>query len=193
MKRLLLTFALLLLSAPLGAQDQVTDFPPDVAAWFLNRDGSCVQCSISMCGVWQNVPAASTLLWDTEYGPRVRGGSYPSRVESYCDARKIPVYNVTGEATIDWIKWASKTGRMSAIGCYSNHFQTCLYYNPDPNDLKPWKVKNNWGVSGGDNIRSYNAFTDAQFRKNHLASGRWVVILKAPPPPPLPRYVAWWN
>lgn len=193
-KLLLLLSAIVLMVAGSNckAQDQM-NFPPEVAAWFVNVDGSCVQNSISMCGVWQNCPPASTLLWDTEYGRRVRGGSYPSRVESYCDQRKIPVYNVTGEATMDWMKWASKTGRMSAIGCYSNHFQTLLYYNPDPNDPKPWKVKNNWGVSGGDSVRSYNSFTEAEFKKYHLASGRWCVILKTPPPPPTPRYVAWWQ
>lgn len=188
-----LLLAVALSTTAFAQGDQVTDFPPEVAAWFINKDGSCVQCSIGMCGWWQNKPEATYLLWDTDYGKRVRGGSYPSRVEEYCDRRQIPAYNITGEATIDWIKWASRTGRMSAVGCYSSHFQTCLYWNPDPNDAKPWKIKNNWGVSGSDNVRSYNEFTDAQFRKYHNQSGRWVVILKSPPPPVRPVYVEWWR
>ena len=51
------------------------DVPAEIRRWFRNPDGSCVQCSIGMCGVDQNVPAAASLLWDTDYGPRVRGGS----------------------------------------------------------------------------------------------------------------------
>ena len=55
------------------------DLPPEIRLWFHNPDGSCVQCSIGMCGVDQNVPAAATLLWDTEYGSRERGGSAHAR------------------------------------------------------------------------------------------------------------------
>ena len=72
------------------------DIPPQVRAWYRNPDGSCVQCSIGMCGITQNVPAAYTLLWDTQYGSRVRGGSWPSRVEGYCEDRDIKAFNVTG-------------------------------------------------------------------------------------------------
>jgi hypothetical protein len=146
-----------------------------------------------MCGAWQNVPAAAYLLWDTEFGARVRGGSYPSRVEKYCDARQISAYNVTGSSTYDWMKWAGRNGRMCAIGCYSSHFQTLLWVNPDPTDPKPWKVKNNWNVAGNNNIRAYNEFTEAEFRRHHEASGKWVVILKTPPPPVKPKYLAWWQ
>lgn len=182
----------LLLPGAAAAQDQIT-FPTTESAWFVNRDGSCVQNSLGMCGLWQNTPSATYLLWDTEYGARVRGGSYPSRVEQYCDRRGIPAYNVTGETTIAWMKWASKTNRLCAIGCYPAHFQTLLHYNPDPSDKRPWKVKNNWGVSGSDNVTRYNEFSEDEFRKHHYASGRWVVILKTPPPPARPKYVAWWQ
>jgi hypothetical protein len=181
----------MLLAGSADAQDQLT-FPPKESVWFKNEDGSCVQNSLSMCGLWQNTPQATYLLWDTSYGPRVRGGSYPSRVEKYCDQRRIPAYNVTGSTTFEWMKWASKTNRLCAIGCYSSHFQTLLYFNADPADPRPWKVKNNWGVSGSDNVTRYNEFTDAEFRKHHNASGKWVVILKTPPPPARPKYVAWW-
>jgi hypothetical protein len=186
-----LIFALVASTAgALPAQDQVTDFPADTAKWFINEDGSCVQCSIGMCGSWQNTPSATFLLWDSEYGARVRGGSSPSRVEAYCDRRKIPAYNITGSETYEWMKWASRTGRMSAIGCYSSHFQTLLYHDPAKGE---WYVKNNWGASGGNNIKSHNVFSDAQFRRHHEASGKWVVILKTPPPPMKPLYVAWWK
>lgn len=170
------------------AQDTL-EVPPSVWAWFINRDGSCVQCSIGMCGVWQNTPAATTLLWDTPYGSRVRGGSWPGRVESYCDARRIPAYNVTGSNTWDWMKWASKTGRIAAIGCFGSHFQTLVYYDPRPDVAKPWRVQNNWG---GTFDKPY-AFTESEFRRHHLASGQWVVILKTPSPPALPTYREWWR
>lgn len=173
--------------AAVQGQDQLT-LDPRCCKWFLNTDGSCVQCSISMCGTWQNDPRAATLLFDSDFGPKVRGGSYPSRVEAYSNKRQIPIYNVTGSETIDWIKWASKTGRMSAIGYFSNHFQTCLYHNPDGQDPKPWKIRNNWPGTL-DNAQEYS---EADFRRLHRASGEWVVILKTPSPPHVPLYVKWW-
>ena len=115
MKRLAVAVCLLasLVPEPIGAIEcpdarLAVDLPPQVRRWFRNPDGSCVQCSIGMCGVDQNVPAAATLLWDTEYGRRERGGSGPSRVARYCRERKIRVYNVTGRNTWDWMKWRVK-------------------------------------------------------------------------------------
>src|SRR5210317_1769151 len=92
-----LLFAILIL-LPLGGAVQgqtiecperrlSVDLPRDIRTWFRNPDGSCVQCSIGMCGVDQNVPKAATLLWDTVYGDRERGGSGPSRVARYCTER----------------------------------------------------------------------------------------------------------
>ncbi len=147
-----------------------------------------------MCGLHQNVHAATYALYTTnEYGKAWRGGCYPSRMEAFADARGIPIYNVTGDSTYEWMKWASRTGRMCAIGCFSAHFQTLLWWNPDPADPKPWKIKNNWGVEGKYNVRNWYALSDAEFRRQHEASGKWVVILKGPPPPLKPQYVAWWR
>lgn len=176
-----LIFLLLLLCPSLAMSQDQLNFPKEVRGWFRNPDGSCVQCSIGMCGVWQNVPQATTLLWDTEYGPRVRGGSNPSRVEDYCDRRQIPAYNVTGEPTFRWMKWACKSGRMAAIGAGSSHFQTLVWY-----DGTTWYVCNN---NSTDRIDKY---TDTQFERLHLASGKWVVILKTSPPPSEPVFYKWW-
>jgi hypothetical protein len=116
------------------------DLPAEIRVWYSNPDGSCVQCSIGMCGADQNVPAAATLLWSTEYGPAERGGSGPSRVAAYCEQRGIRAYNVTGQSTWDWMKWASLTGRGAAIGAGRNHFQTLIGYDVDTNT---WFVCNN--------------------------------------------------
>jgi len=70
-------------------------------SYFRNPDGSCVQCSIGMAGAHCNDPNAATLLWDTEYGPAERGGSWPSRVEKYCDKRGIqPIPSLALRSTI---------------------------------------------------------------------------------------------
>ena len=53
------------------------ELPAEVRAWYRNPDGSCVQCSIGMCGADQNCRAAASLLWSSEFGPAVRGGSSP--------------------------------------------------------------------------------------------------------------------
>lgn len=177
---------LVLFAGPILAQDQM-EFPEEVRGWYWNPDGSCVQCSIGMCGVWQNCPQASTLLWTTDaYGRAVRGGSYPSRVEAYADERKIPIYNVTGNDVYDWMKWASDTGRMAAIGCFSRHFQTLVWYDRTDTE-KPWRVCNNNSTSRIDR------YTESEFRRHHEASGKWVVILKTPSPPAKPVYVKWWE
>jgi hypothetical protein len=183
------TLALLSSPRPCSAQDQV-QLPGQVSQWFVNTDGSCVQCSISNCGVWQNDPRASTLLFSTSFGPRVRGGSGPSRVEAYSERRNIPIYNVTGRPTWEWMAWASRTGRMAAIGCFRAHFQTQLYQaTSDPADDKPYKVRNNWHGTTG----THYAWTEAEFKRHHQASGNWAVILKGPSPPMTPLYVEWWR
>ena len=189
-KKLLGLLALLVVAALARAQDQL-ELPGEVSQWFVNRDGSCVQCSISNCGVWQNVPQASTLLFDSDYGPRVRGGSGPSRVEAYAERRKIPCYNVTGKDTFDWMRWAARTGRMAAIGCFGSHFQTLLWHDPAAaaRGEACWFVRNNWQGTTG----THYAWDEDTFRRHHLASGQWIVVLKTPSPPLPPVYVEWWR
>jgi hypothetical protein len=162
------------------------DFPPEVRAWYRNPDGSCVQCSIGMCGVWQNTLEASTLLWDSPYGSRVRGGSGPSRVANYSKERGIPIYNITGEGTLDWMKWAIRNGRMVAIGAGVAHFQTLVWISNDPSDKKPFKVCNNNSPTRIDEY-DFNSFM-----RLHLSSGRWVVIIKSPSPPAMPKNYDEW-
>ena len=159
------------------------DVPAEIRRWFRNPDGSCVQCSIGMCGVDQNVPAAASLLWDTDYGPRVRGGSGPSRVARYCRERNIRVWNITGGSTWDWMKWACATGRGAAIGAGSNHFQTLMGYEP---------AAGRWYVCNNNSPQRIDVYDEAGFRRLHLASGQWVVILDYPPHPARPHYVRWW-
>jgi hypothetical protein len=159
------------------------DLPREIRTWFRNPDGSCVQCSIGMCGVDQNVPPAATLLWDTEYGPRERGGSGPSRVAAYCNRRGIRAYNVTGTNTWDWMKWAAHTGRGAAIGAGTLHFQTLMGYEP---------ASGTWYVCNNNSTHRIDAYDEASFRRLHLASGQWVVILDYPPHPERARYVEWW-
>ena len=159
------------------------DLPSELRQWFRNPDGSCVQCSIGMCGVDQNVPAAATLLWDTEYGSRERGGSGPSRVAGYCRERNIRVYNITGQSTWDWMKWAAATGRGAAIGAGTAHFQTLMGYDPR---------QGVWYVCNNNSPQRIDVYNEASFRRLHLASGQWIVILDYPPHPERPQYVRWW-
>lgn len=160
------------------------DLPAEVREWYRNPDGSCVQCSIGMCGVDQNVPEAATLLWDTDYGPAERGGSYPQRVAEYAKRRGMKIYNVTGENTWDWMKWACMTGRGCAIGAGASHFQTLAGYDPE---TKTYAVVNN------NSPQRVDTYGEEQFRRLHLASGQWVVVLDYPPHPERPVYQKWWN
>lgn len=158
--------------------------PPEIRAWFRNPDGSCVQCSIGMCGAAQNVPAATTLLWNTEYGRAERGGSGPSRVAEYARRRGIRVYNITGRQTYDWMAWATRNGRGAAIGAAPVHFQTLFGQLPDRS--RSWVCNNN-------STSRIDEYDERAFERLHESSGNWIVILDYPPQPPLPFYVAWWQ
>lgn len=169
-------------SSVLQAQEMM-ELPTQVRVWFRNQQGSCVQASLGMTGAWNNVPAATTLMWDTEYGNAVRGGSWPSRVADYCSQRGIRAFNVTGDSTFEWMEWAAKTGRFAAIGAGTRHFQT-EYGRDRPAGL--------WYVCNNNSPHRIDEYTNDGYRRLHLASGNWVVILDGPAPPPPPRYVRWW-
>jgi len=160
------------------------DLPAELRKWYRNPDGSCVQCSIGMIGVDQNVPAAATLLWDTEYGRKERGGSGPSRVTNYARARGIRCFNVTGSSTWNWMKWACRNGRGAAIGAGGSHFQSLFGKLPD--DSISYVCNNN-------STHKIDEYSVEAFRRLHLASGTWVVVLDYPPHPPRPQYVIWWR
>jgi hypothetical protein len=179
--------SLWLFPSSLGGQQprQSMELPPEIRAWYRNPDGSCVQCSIGMCGVWANVPAASTLLWRTDYGPAERGGSWPSRVADYCRERGIAAFNVTGSSTFQWMEWSARTGRFAAIGAGRNHFQT--EYGRDGQDGRDGR----WYVCDNNSTERIDEYSDEAFRRLHLASGPWVVILDTPSPPAVPEYVPW--
>lgn len=174
------------------AQDRPTiltsmQLSPETRGWFKNPDGSCVQCSIGMAGVHCNDPNAASLLWDTSYGKAVRGGSWPSRFEQYCDQRGIKAWSVTAQSvdeTLPWMTWAAKTGRFAAIGAGTAHFQTLYGY--DPSDAKPWMVCNN------NSTQRIDRYTDTEFRRLHQASGPWVVILQRASSDP-PQLQKWWR
>lgn len=159
---------------------------PETRAWYRNPDGSCVQCSIGMAGVHCNDPNAASLLWDSPYGAAERGGSWPSRVEAYCDRRAIKAWSVTGasvDETLPWCAWAARTGRFAAIGAGQAHFQTLYGYDPA---AKQWLVCNN------NSTGRIDRYDEQSFRRLHAASGPWVVVLERPSSDP-PRPVAWWK
>lgn len=152
-------------------------------AWCKNPDGSCVQCSIQMCGIWLGDPNAGSLLFDTDYGRAERGGSTPSRVAAYFDKRKIKGWNVTGDETWDWMRWAAKTGRFAAIGAGSRHFQTLYGWDEETNT---------WYVCDNNSTWKVDEYDWGEFQQLHRASGEWVVVLE-PSSPAVPKYVPWWE
>ncbi len=131
--------------------------------------------------VWYLVelPAASTLLWDTPYGPRERGGSWPSRVAAYSARRGIPIYNVTGETTLEWLRWSALTGRFAAFAASPAHFQTLYGYDPQ---------QQQWLVCDNNSPTRIDRYSESAFRRLHAAGGPWCVVLNLPPSPAVPRY-----
>ena len=165
-------------------QNLAVDLPTEQRVRFRNPDGSCVQCSIGMLGVHQNVPAAEMLLWRSEYGPAERGGSGPSRVARYCRERGIKVYNITGSQTWDWMRWACATNRGAAIGAGTNHFQTLVGHDPQ---------RGLWYVCNNNSPTRIDTYDEAAFKRLHLAIGQWIVVLDYPAPakPPATKFADW--
>lgn len=181
---------LLALAEPAQAQNPTASsmtLPAEVRAQYRNPDGSCVQCSIGMCGSHSGVLAAAYLLESFNGQQAERGGSGPSRVAEYCDRRKIEAYNVTSNdprKTAEWAKWAASTGRFAAIGFNPVHFQTVYGY--DPQSPTPWSVCDN------NSTQRIDRYTHQEFLRRHAASGPWVVILKQPAPDK-PLLTEWWR
>lgn len=159
------------------------EVPEPIRAYYFNPDGSCVQLSIGIVGQHMDVEVAKKLPFNSEFGPGIRGGSGPGRVESYARARGMRIYNVTGSQTFEWMKLAAKTGRFAAIGAGGRHFQTLWGYDP---------ATETWLVCNNQSPRRIDRYTDAQFRRLHLASGQWIVILDYPATAPIPQLVKWW-
>lgn len=176
---------LVLLAVPALAGDAYL-MPTDQFTRFRNPDGSCVQCSIAMAGVHHGVPSAEFLLWNSPYGPAVRGGSWPARVAQYAGQRNIPIYNIEGSETIQWIEWALQTGRYAAITYGVRHMITAVGISDD---------KQTFYVVDNNLPSQVQAVSRSRFISQHRGyGGGWTVILKGPAPAAwkAPQYVAWW-
>lgn len=182
-----IAFLLLFVSfADAGEWDQAAYLvPADQRARFHNPDGSCVQLAIALAGVHHANLNAEMLLWPSEFGPAVRGGSWPSRVEQYAASRGLAVHNITSN-TMPWIEWALSTGRYAAIGFDFNHFQTAVGMEPD---------RQTFYVVDNNSPSRVQVVTRASFIARHRASGEWCVIVKGPAPPAWvgPKYAEWWK
>lgn len=153
--------------------------PAAIRNWFVNneRPGSCVQMSIGIHGIRCNNLSAATLPFDSIYGPAIRGGSTPSRVAAYCHERGIKAFNVTGDATWDYLAWAADTGRGAAMGADKNHFQTLMARD---------RAAGIWYVCDNRWPEKILAYDDEAFRELHTSMGyQWCVVLDCTAPPPV--------
>lgn len=177
-------FAVAMLGAAL-AGELWEDLPEEQRVRFRNPDGSCVQCSIGMLGVHADVAAAEFLLWQSKYGPAVRGGSYPERVRHYCEARNIPAWIVTGhENAKAWTDWALDNGRWAAIHWGPKHMINAVGRRQDADGQ--WQ----YAVCDNNSPTRIDWYSESQFVRN---LGQWAVVLDTPPPPGTPAIVAWWQ
>lgn len=189
MVRAITFFSFIFISSTLTSADAVNvlDLTDEQRGWYVNPDGSCVQCSIGMIGTANADLNWATVLFDSAYGKAERGGSGPSRVASYAHRRGMKAWNVTGSKTKEWMIWAANTRRFGAIGFFSAHFQTLYGYDPD---AREWWVCNNWYAQPAD--CKVTKYSDSEFVRLHHQSGEWVVIPEKPAPLP-PKYVTNWK
>jgi hypothetical protein len=154
------------------------DIPPTaIRLQYFNPDGSCVQCSFGMHGVKCNNDNSANLLKNSEYGTAERGGSSPSRVSAYCNARGIDAYVVTGQATREMMKIWALTGRGAAIALESRHFQFVSDYDPQ---------KGIWYVCDNRHPKTIDAYSETEFERLHVQGGQWAVFLKCHAPGVIP-------
>lgn len=155
--------------------------PAEQRRRFGNPDGSCVQCSIGMAAVHHACKPAEMLLWNSQYGGPVRGGSTSSRVAQYCRARGIPVLNTT-QNTLAIVDAALRSGRMAAIKWGSDHMITALGITAD----------GRYAVCDNNSPSTISYYTRAEFARRHRS---WVVVLLGPAPSPwkAPPLVRWWE
>lgn len=153
-------------------------FPREQREAYENSSGSCVYMSTAAAGLWQNVPLAWTLPWDTEYGTACRGGATPSSFERNAKARGLLAVSVTGSKTYEWMKWAIRNGRWCAIGAGRAHFQTLVGCDEQAGT---WDV---WNCNDRNVVTRY---TDAEFQQLHKACGNWcIVLIEYPDAPGMP-------
>ena len=183
---LLLTCMTVLQTPASAAWDPVNVVPTGQRERFRNPDGSCVQCSIGMMGVDLNNASAEMLLWDSEHGPAVRGGSWPERTREYCAQRNIDAWHIEGD-TLPWIEWALRTGRSAAVTLTPAHMQWVCGMSADGQTF--FVVDNN-------SPQRVDSWTRARFIEQHrIHGGGWAVILKGPARVPwvAPSFVPWWQ
>jgi len=176
----------------------VADIPEAIRADHVNRtspryrtgifrwsggQGSCVQAAISMAGWYQNDLAAENLLWDSDYGTAILGGSWAGRVRSYISERGIPA-TVTEGDTRQRIREALRSGRPVSLSFKPSHF--CL--------LVGWDVETGeWAVVDVNFPRQITWYSNDSFWRTHQRGGyEWIVVLNNPPPPMPPVIRAWW-
>ena len=159
--------------------------PRDQFERFRNRpdpsdgSGSCVQASLSMCGAHHGVPAFELLLQPSQFGPAELGGSTPSRVKNYAQARGVPIYSIEGSETLPWIEWGLRRGCYVGITYGRAHMITAVATAEDGSWFEI--VDNNWPGE----VRRVDRATFIHEHRIH--GGGWCVLLKTPGPAPWAR------
>lgn len=178
-------FAILVWSVAVAgqAQDNAYLAPPALLANYKNRvhpttrQGSCVQASISMCGLHHGVDGAECLLRnDPTHGPAELGGSFPSRTAAYMAKRQIPIFNVEGSQTMPWIEWALRNGRYAAVTYGQAHMIIASGISADGSRVQI--VDNNYPTEPRWVTR------DVFLREHRGYAGGWTTILDTHAPSP---------
>jgi len=144
-----------------------------------NDQGSCVFASWAASGCHEGVIAAECLLEnDDQFGPPELGGAWPERVQRVAQKRGIPIYNIEGPETIEWIDWALDQGHYASITYGQAHMINVIGRDAAG---RYWLWDNNYP----DEQRPVDRNTF--LREHRLYGGGWAVIGKLSGPPPWTR------
>lgn len=155
--------------------------PAEQFARFRNRrgpkgEGSCVQASIAAAGAHHGMPEAEWLLEPSAYGPPELDGSWPDRTARYAATRRMPIWNIEGAQTLQWIEWALRRGCYVSITYGAAHMINAVGISPDGQTVYLWD--NNVPTE----IRPVPI--EVFVREHRSYGGGWAVILQTVAPPP---------
>jgi hypothetical protein len=181
--RLTLAVLIVLLAVPAPAKVHHFLMPREQMARFrnipnpANGEGSCVFASSACAGAHAGIASAEYFLEDhPRFGPAVLGGAWPERVEREFAKRKIPIYNIEGSQTIEWIQWALKRGHYVPITYGVAHMIAAVGVSED---AQTWWI---WDNNYPTEVRKVSR---SVFIKEHRRfGGGWCVIFKRGGPPP---------
>lgn len=147
-----------------------------------NTKGNCVWCSLETLGRYAgNIPVLNITKNVRDGGdPRCQGGSSPSPVRSFLDAKKIKYEMITDRRRTDFLVKYCKVERRGVAFDIPGHMLTLVHYDPDTKIVKV--------IDNADRTLSVQTWT---WEKFHRIWGGWAYVIFGEPDLIPYKYFTW--